>query len=150
MPGKATKIVISERQQSVLLNIVRCPSSTQQLAQRARMILLAFDGDNNAQMAEQVGCERHAVGKWRRRWKSAFEKLISNECSETTKALQSGITDVLADEHRSGCKPKFTPDQVTQIVAIACENPDEQAERPVTHWTPSEIADEASKRGIVE
>lgn len=150
MPGKAAKVVITERQQDVLLAIVRRPSSTQQLVQRARMILLAFERHSNQEIALGVGCERHAVGKWRRRWQKAFEKLVAIQCSDTPKALESAVTDVLRDEHRSGAKPKFTPKQVSQIVAIACENPDEESERPVTHWTPSEIADEARKRGIVE
>jgi hypothetical protein len=36
-----------------------------------------------------------------------------------------------------------------RLVAIACEDPG-QSERPVTHWTRKELADEAVKRGIVE
>ena len=40
-------------------------------------------------------------------------------------------------------------EQVVQIVAIACEEC-EKSDRPVSHWTPSELADEAIKRGIVE
>jgi putative transposase len=35
-----------------------------------------------------------------------------------------------------------------QIMALACEKP-EAADRPVSTWTPSELADEAIKRGIV-
>jgi putative transposase len=37
---------------------------------------------------------------------------------------------------------------VTQIIAVACEPP-EKCARPVTHWTPRELADEVKKRGIV-
>ncbi len=150
MPGKAAKVVITERQQQVLRRIVRRPSSPQQLVQRANMILLAFEGNLNQQIASQVGCERHAVGLWRTRWKKSFEKLIAIECSDTAKALESAIIDLLSDQHRSGAKPKFTSDQVAQIVAIACEHPDKESERPVTHWTPRELANEASKRGIVD
>jgi putative transposase len=35
-----------------------------------------------------------------------------------------------------------------QIMALACETP-EVAGRPVSSWTPHELADEAIKRGIV-
>jgi hypothetical protein len=38
---------------------------------------------------------------------------------------------------------------VVRIVAIACESP-EKSERPVSHWTAKELAQEAIKRGIVE
>jgi putative transposase len=34
-------------------------------------------------------------------------------------------------------------------VALACEPPD-LSHRPISHWTPRELADEARKRGIVE
>ncbi|MEM7474864.1 MAG: hypothetical protein AAF483_07720 [Planctomycetota bacterium] len=66
----------------------------------------------NSKIAEQLSCERHAVGKWRRRWQKGFEELISIECAETTKALRKAITDLLSDQHRRGCRPKFLPDQV--------------------------------------
>lgn len=150
MPGKAAKVVITERQQQVLQRIVKRPSSSQQLVQRAKMILLAFERNHNQEIAVQVGCERHAVGVWRTRWKKAFEKLIAVECGDTEKMLESAIIELLSDQHRSGTKPKFTSDQVAQIIAIACEQPDEESERPVTHWTPRELADEAVKRGIVD
>jgi len=34
-------------------------------------------------------------------------------------------------------------------MAVACEPPGDSG-RPISHWTPRELADEASKRGIVE
>ncbi|WP_330217256.1 helix-turn-helix domain-containing protein [Paenibacillus durus] len=42
----------------------------------------------------------------------------------------------------------FTEEQVVQIVAIACEDP-KDCGRPISHWTPREVRDEAVKRGIV-
>jgi len=33
-------------------------------------------------------------------------------------------------------------------VALACEGP-EHWQRPISHWTPRELADEAIKRGMV-
>jgi putative transposase len=59
------------------------------------------------------------------------------------------IEQVLQDEPRSGTPNFFSTEQVVQIVAIACESP-EQSERPVSHWTPRELALEAVKRGVVE
>ena len=50
---------------------------------------------------------------------------------------------------RGGSSGKFTAEQVTRILAVACEDP-EASGRPVTHWTPPELADEVVKRGIVE
>ena len=56
---------------------------------------------------------------------------------------------VLSDEPRPGAPAKFTPEQVTQIVAVACEPP-AMSDRPITHWTVQELTDEVIQRGIVE
>jgi len=149
MPGRAAKIIITERQQHVLQTLTRSSTCPQALAQRARMILLAFDGLTNEDIAEHLGCERHAVGPWRRRWAAAFQRLVLIECCERDSALPRAIDELLGDLPRSGCPGKFTAEQVTQILAVACELPKDSG-RPVTHWTPRELADEVQKRGIVE
>ena len=43
MPGKAAKVVITERQHEILRRWVRSRSCPRGLAQRAEIILLAFD-----------------------------------------------------------------------------------------------------------
>ena len=58
------------------------------------------------------------------------------------------IEEVLSDAPRPGAPVKFTAEQVTQIVAVACEDP-ENSDRAVTHWTPTELANEVIKREIV-
>lgn len=149
MPGRAAKIIITERQQDVLQTMTRSSTCSQALAQRAHLILLAFDGLDNEAIADRLGCERHAVGIWRRRWAQAFQRLVLIECGEKPSALRRAVEDLLSDLPRSGCPGKFTPEQVTQILAVACEPPAESG-RPVTHWTPRELADEVRKRRIVE
>jgi putative transposase len=148
MPGRARKLVITERQQVTLKTMVRSSTCPQAVAQRARMILLAFDGLNNEDIAGSVGCERHAVGPWRHRWADAFERLVLVECCEKPSSLLEAITELLRDRPRSGSPGKFTAEQIAQILAVACEAP-EVSGRPVTHWTPAELADEVVKREIV-
>ena len=148
MPGRAAKVTITERQQAVLRTMGRSSTCPQALAQRARMILLAFDGLANEDIADRLGCERHAVGLWRRRWAEAFGRLVLVECCEKESALPQAITELLSDLPRSGSPGKFTAEQITQILAVACEPPEDSG-RPVTHWTPRELADEVQKRGIV-
>jgi putative transposase len=63
--------------------------------------------------------------------------------------LEAKILEVLSDNYRSGTPPKFTPEQVVAIVAVACEPPAD-SERPISHWTPTELVDEVIKRGIVK
>lgn len=148
MPGKAAKVVITERQQDILRQMVRSRSCPQGLAQRAQIILLAFDRLQNGPIAEQLGCERHGVGIWRRRWADAFDTLVRIECLEGLSALETAIEDVLSDHPRSGCPGTFAPDQIARIIAVACEPPEDSG-RPVTHWTPTELAEEVVARRIV-
>jgi putative transposase len=55
MPGKAAKITISERQQEILRTLCNAPTAPSQFRQRAGIILLAFDGLGNPDIAAQVG-----------------------------------------------------------------------------------------------
>lgn len=148
MPGKAARVIITERQQEILQAMTRESTCPQGLVQRAGMILDAFEGFSNEAIADRLGYERHAVGIWRRRWADAFESLVLVECCEGPTALRRAIDALLNDEPRSGSWGKFTPEQVTQILAVACEDPQECG-RPVTHWSARELADEVKQRGIV-
>jgi len=148
MPGMAAKVVITERQQQVLQAMVVSRSCPRGLAHRAEIILLAFDGLKNEEIAQQLMCERHGIGTWRRRWQDAFERLTVIECVEKPPALRAAIEVVLGDLPRAGCGGTFTAEQIAQILAVACEPP-EKSGRPVTHWTPRELTEEALKRGIV-
>ena len=148
MPGKAAKVVLTERQQDILQQWVGSRSCPRGLARRAEIILLAFDRLQNGPIAEQLGCERHGVGIWRRRWADAFEALVRIECLEGVPALATAIEAVLSDDPRPGCPGTFAPDQVARIIAVACEPP-EGSGRPVTHWTPTELAEEVVARRIV-
>lgn len=149
MPGSANKLRITERQQDVLKEIANSTTSALRLIQRANIVLLAFAGEDNQDIAKEVGLNRGAVAKFRRRWAQSWKKLILIECGQTRAALRRAIEAVLSDAPRSGSPGKFTPEQITQILALACEPP-EKSGRPITHWTARELADEAKKRGLVE
>src|SRR2546423_13450055 len=55
----------------------------------------------------------------------------------------------LADAPKPGAPAKFTPEQVCQIIALACERPAD-SNRPISQWSHRELADEIVERGIVE
>ena len=59
------------------------------------------------------------------------------------------IAEILVDAPRSGCPGTFTPEQIIEIIAIACEDPEEDSERPVSHWTSREVGEEAVRRKVV-
>ena len=148
MPGKAAKVTVTERQHEILLTLRNATTAPAHLRQRAAVILLAFDGLRNEEIAAQVDLGRFQVGRWRRRWVRAWSGLIDRECRETKADLRRAIAAVLSDAPRPAAPGKFTPEQVTQILAVACEPP-EKSGRPITHWTAHELADEVVKRGIV-
>jgi transposase len=148
MPGQAAKVTVTERQHEILLTLRNATTAPSHLRQRAAVILLAFDGLLNEDIATQIGLGRLQVGRWRRRWAKAWSGLVDLECRETKADLRRAIEAILTDAPRPGAPGKFTPEQVTQILAVACEPPAKSG-RPITHWTAHELADEVVKRGIV-
>jgi transposase len=148
MPGKAAKITITERQQDILQTFSRSVTVASRLRQRAAIIVLAFDGLLNEDIAPKVGLTHRQVGRWRRRWADAWDRLVAIECCESRTVLRRAIEAALSDEPRPGAPAKFTPEQVTQILAVACEPP-EKSGRPITHWTAQELTDEVIRRRIV-
>ena len=148
MPGKAAKVIITERQHDILLTLRNAVTAPSHLRQRAAIILLAFDGLRNEDITEELSLGGRQVGQWRRRWAKAWSGLIDLECRETKADLRRAIEAILTDSPRPGAPGKFTPEQVAMILAVACEPP-EKSGRPITHWTAHELADEAVKRRIV-
>jgi transposase len=148
MPGSAAKVRITERQQEFLLDLVNSRTTPVRLAQRATIVMRAFAGVDNADIAQEIGLGPDAVGLWRRRWAEVWQRLTVFECVENQADLRRAIAAVLDDKPRSGNPGKFTPEQITRILALACEPP-EKSGRPITQWTHAELADEAIKQGIV-
>jgi len=55
----------------------------------------------------------------------------------------------LSDASRPGARATFTPEQIRQIVALSCVDP-ETLDIPISHWSQSELARQAVARGIVK
>jgi hypothetical protein len=148
MPGTAAKIRISEKQQILLQEFSRSRTVAKSVVQRATIVLLGFQGMLNEAIAMEVGLNRQQVGVWRQRWRDAWESMCLWECNEPRR-LRDAILDVLTDAPRPGCPAKFTAEQVSQIIALACEPP-ELSGRPISNWTHRELRDEVVARKIVE
>jgi transposase len=114
--------------------LIRAHGTPQQLVQRSHIILLAAAGRGIDETATALGIWRKTVRHWRRRWDAA--------------AASASVTERLTDAPRSGAPASFTPEQVCQIMALACEDP-EQLEIPIAQWSQSELARQAVSRGIV-
>src|SRR3954469_8610562 len=148
---QATTIRVTERQRQVLEQGVRASTSPQGLATRARIVLAAAEGTSNRQIAVRLGVTRNVAHAWRGRWAAASDALLAAELeggAGDERALQAVVRGVLADAPRSGAPPTFTPEQLCRIIALACTPPSD-AGRPISQWTPRELADEAASQGIV-
>jgi len=140
MPGpQPPAIKPTDDERHALEKLAKAHSTEQQIALRARMILAAGDGLNNAQLARNLHVSIDTARQWRGRWLS-LQPLPLSELS---------VAERLQDLPRPGAPSRISADQICQIVALACESP-EQSGRPITHWTSREIADEIMKRGLVE
>ncbi|MGK7878637.1 MAG: helix-turn-helix domain-containing protein, partial [Crocosphaera sp.] len=141
---------LSGRTEQLLQQIVRGTTNPYRLVRRAKLILGAASGESNSWISRRLELDREQVRLWRERWREASEQLSAAEQQQVTdKKLMVLIFEILSDRQRPGTTKSFTVEQVVQIVAIACESP-EKSDRPISHWTPKELADEARKRGIVD
>jgi transposase len=140
MPGpKPVPIELSDKVRQDLEKLVARHTTGQQKAQRARIILKAAEGKNNADIARELNQSIDMVRLWRRRWHE-LEPLDWGDLSAEER---------LDDLPRPGAPARLTADQLCQIEQVACEAP-AKAGRPISQWTGREIAAELVARGIVE
>lgn len=134
MPGpKPPEIVLTLEERSALERLVRARTTSQQLAVRARIVLVAADGLRTEEIARRLGLDSDTVRNWRARWG----------------ARTGSVAERLADAPKSGRPARITPEQICQIIALACERP-ANSDRPISHWSSRELTAEIMRRGIVE
>ncbi len=138
MPKRASQMILSEKEQEELVQIIKRHRSEQQVVLRARIVLAAAQGHANAQIARELQVNVDTVRLWRDRWVG-----LQGVDLETL-----SMSERLQDAPRPGAKLKFSQQQRCQIAALVCETPQE-SDRPISQWTGREIADELVVRGIV-
>ena len=142
-------VVLSDRLRGVLEHLARRQTSAHRLVRRLEIVLAAAAGHNNEQIARQLGLARSTVRTWRTRWLVIAPRLeAAITAGDDDRLLARLVTDALDDAPRAGAPPTFSAEQVVQIVALACAPPP-GSDRPVSHWTARELAEEAVTRGIV-
>jgi transposase len=150
MARKAAEVTLSDRQQQVLTKFASSRTEPAALVQRSKIVLMSSENMTNVEQADVLSVHRQRVRRWRLRWASAQEALAECETIGASDSdLEARIREVLADLPRSGTPPTFEAEQVTALIALACEEPEESG-LPVSHWTPLELATEAIGRGIFE
>lgn len=137
MPRLAPKpIELENDEEQELAKILARHSTSQQIAKRAKIILMASQGKNHRQIARELGISREMARLWRERWLHLKKEEVT-------------VLERLLDAERPGVTSKFTTEQVLKLFAIACESPEKYG-RPISHWTSRELAEEMVKQEIVE
>ena len=140
MPGpKPAPIELTSIEHQELEKLVHRHNVGQQIALRGRIVLAAAGGKNNSEIAREFKITVDTVRTWRGRWRELQPIALAD----------LSVEGRLADLPRPGTPAQITAEQRCQIEALACEQP-EGSDRPISHWTGREIADEIKKRGIVE
>ena len=119
-------IVLSSKEEAVLAARARSVRGEYRVRLRARIVLAAAAGKNNAAIAVELGVCTDTVRKWRRRF-------------------AAGRLPGLKDARRSGRPPVFTAADRAEAVALACALPAETGV-PLSRWSGPELARELAAR----
>jgi transposase len=129
MPAaRARQIVLAACDRHRLKRLERSQTAPWRQVLRAKIVLLAARGMPNQKLAARLGITVDTARKWRGRFAA------------------HGMAG-LADHKRPGRPPRFTPVQVAEVKALACQLPAE-AGVPLSRWSCPELAREAIIRGI--
>ena len=145
---RAAALQVSPAQLDVLRRLQRQQTADQRRVRRASIILALADDPCIDTAARQLGLTRVTVRLWRDRWLAATADFQRVEAESKPHALAKLLEAFLDDAPRPGKPATFGPEQIVQIVAVACEPP-EKSDRPIGHWTCRELADEVQRRRIV-
>ena len=112
MPKRATRVVLSEKEQEALLQITRRHRREQQVVLRARIVLAAAQGPPM--------CRLHASGH-QCGYGAPVARSLGGIARDRLETLS--VAERLQDAPRPGVAPKFTAEQRCQMAALACEAP---------------------------
>ena len=123
-------VELSEANRTVLEERSRAYTAPFAEVVRAKIVLLAADGEDNTVIAARLNVHVSVVSRWRKRF------------------CQVGL-DGLVDRPRSGRRRSFPAPVVAEVKAMACEPP-EAREVPLSRWSSAELAAQAIAEGLVE
>ncbi|MFB8180991.1 helix-turn-helix domain-containing protein [Streptomyces sp. NPDC055966] len=102
----ACPIVLTTAERERLKKMAYGHKTEHQLRCRAQIVLHTARGRSNARIAHETGLHPDTVRAWRDRF-------------------AHGGLSALADRRRSGCPARFTPVQIAETKALACQSPAE-------------------------
>ena len=151
----ALPLTVSARIQGILEKEYRKVTISTSLKQRIGIILDGVSGKSIYSTSKELNFGWKTVQRWRDRWESEIEDLIALESEgESGKPLRdyeilTRVKVILADKPRSGRNKRITLSQEQQIVALACDKPEDH-DIEMTNWTHAMLAQVAMSKGIVD
>ena len=127
---RATPVTLTAIQRRVLQRRAHGHTTPHRDKIRAEIVLLAEADEANSRIATRLGVTVDTVRTWRDRFAA------------------TGL-DGLGDKKRSGRPPRFTPVQIAEVTALACQLPAE-ANTPLSRWSCPDLAREAVARGVAD
>ena len=118
---RPASITLSARQRSALEHLSRCQTASVRLVRRAGVLLALADDPCLERVASVQGLTRVSVRLWRDRWLRAADRLRAAEAEASLQDPLALIEDALDDAARPGGPATFSPEQIVQLVAVACE-----------------------------
>ena len=150
MSAAPRAVELSDRQRRLLEQIHKRQTAPVRLARRVGILLALADDPCLESVAQSLRLTRVSVRLWRDRWLDSADALRAAEADQADDQRLLGLIEAaLDDAPRSGKPATFSPEQIVQLVAVACEPPGRSG-RPISHWTSAELADEVKKRQIVK
>lgn len=142
------KISITNRQAKILGKLSSSQKCSRGLSNRARIVLYWSEGRGVRRTAEKMEINTKTVMTWRQRWLKGVHQWGSGQKKWSHKDLSNKVVELLSDEPRSGTPTKFSPEEICEIINIACIIPKELG-IPVSHWSASDLRKEVLKQKIV-
>ena len=136
---KPAAIELTDTERASLEQLTRQHKTAQQIVLRARIVLAAAEGLNNAQIARQLDITVDTARHWRGRWLD-LQAIPLDELS---------VAERLEDAPRPGKPPRITDEQVSRLLALACAPP-AAVGRSASHWSGHDLADELMAQGIID
>lgn len=137
-PPPAT-IDFSNRQRALLEQLRQRQTAPQRLVRRVLILLTLAANPCLQTTARDLGLNRISVRLWRDRWLAAADDLAQAERDNLPDQQFLGlIAEILDDAPRPGGPATFSPEQIVQIVAVACEPP-EKSGTPDQPLDPSRV-----------
>jgi hypothetical protein len=139
-------LVMTNMQYDVINQIATRPTTTLKMSTRARILLSGYQGKAYSVISQELGIDLNTVKSWQKRWILAQNSLSE---LETQAELTKGIQLFFKDLARTGKPKKFTLAQEKQIIALACDRPDNH-NIEMTDWSHEMLALTAKTKGIVK